>query len=111
MLDCFAYDRERDSTLVLAAGVPWTWVSQGSGVRIGDLRTPYGKLGYTLRASGGGADMHIAEGIRVPSGGLVVRAPSPTRAFRSATVNGKSAPISSSGEVVVREVPADIQLR
>ncbi|HEV8480906.1 MAG TPA: discoidin domain-containing protein [Candidatus Eisenbacteria bacterium] len=111
ILDCFAYDRERDSTLVLAAGVPWTWVSRGSGVGIDGLRTPYGKLNYTLRAKAGGAEMHIEDGIRVPSGGLVVRAPSPTKAFRSAIVNGKTTPINASGEVVVREVPADIQLR
>ena len=112
ILDCFAYDRERDSTLVLAAGVPWAWVSQGQGVKIGDLRTPYGSLSYRLSARGNGADLHIAEGIRVPPGGLVVRAPSPgKKAFRSATVNGKPAKIGTDGEVVVREVPADVQLR
>jgi hypothetical protein len=111
ILDCFAYDRERDSTLVLAAGVPWTWVSQGQGVKIGDLRTPYGLLSYTLSARGGGADLHVAEGVRVPPGGLVVRAPSPLKTFHSATVNGKSVTIGAGGEVVVREVPADVILR
>src|SRR5262249_42698002 len=111
ILDCFAYDRERDSTLVLAAGVPWAWVSQGEGVKIEGLRTPYGRLSYSLRAQGGSADLRIAEGIRVPAGGLVVRAPSRRKGFRSATVNGKPATIGPGGEVVFREVPAEVRLR
>lgn len=51
-LDLLAYDRDEDSTLVLAAGVPWEWLIADGGVRVGNLATPHGRLSYTARAVG-----------------------------------------------------------
>ncbi len=51
-LDMFAYAREVDDSIVLAAGIPVDWLD-GEGIAIGDLRTPDGRLGYNLRRDGG----------------------------------------------------------
>lgn len=47
-LDMFAYVREIDDSIVLAAGIPTDWLD-GEGVAIRDLRTANGKLAYSLR--------------------------------------------------------------
>ena len=50
-LDLFYYERASDRALVLAAGVPTAWLA-GQGVAIRDIRTPYGRLSFTLRPRG-----------------------------------------------------------
>lgn len=47
VLDLFAYARESDQTLVLAAGLPAAWFD-APGVRIRELRTRYGRLDYSV---------------------------------------------------------------
>src|SRR6185436_10136549 len=57
-LDMFAYERESDSSLVIGAGVPESWVRQAPGVRIGSLSTHYGRLSYNMRATGNVVRIH-----------------------------------------------------
>jgi F5/8 type C domain len=45
----FAYEREADQTLVLAAGLAPEWI-EGSGVQVHDMPTLYGRLSYSLRS-------------------------------------------------------------
>ena len=73
-LDLFAYDRESDSSMVLAAGVQPDWL-KGEGIAIRNLRTPYGRLGYTLTAKGSQVTLTITQPIH-PPGGLVLSLPS-----------------------------------
>src|SRR5262249_7617964 len=47
ILDLFAYERESDRALVIAAGIPAAWIDD-KGVGVDRLRTPYGLLSYTL---------------------------------------------------------------
>lgn len=70
VLDLFAYVREADQALVLAAGVPNDWLA-GQGVGIENLRTPYGELSYALRRDGRRLVLTIAGGLSPPRGGLV----------------------------------------
>jgi hypothetical protein len=107
LLDCFAYEREADSTLVLGAGIPWDWVIDAPGIRVGGLPTPYGKLSYTMRAAGRAVDVRIEPGLRVPAGGIVVSPPA-QRKFDHATINGAATPLSATGEIIVRSLPAAI---
>jgi hypothetical protein len=44
----FAYEREADRSLVLAAGLAPEWI-EGSGVQVKDMPTIYGNLSYSLR--------------------------------------------------------------
>jgi hypothetical protein len=73
-LDLFAYDRESDGSMVLAAGVQPDWL-KGEGIAIRDLRTPYGRLGYTLTAKDKQVTLTITQPIH-PPGGLVLSLPS-----------------------------------
>jgi hypothetical protein len=73
-LDMFAYDREADGALVIAAGVRASWL-EGEGIAIRDLRTPYGRFGYTLKAKAGQAELTITQPVEAP-GGIVLSLPS-----------------------------------
>ncbi|MBO9717118.1 MAG: discoidin domain-containing protein [Pseudoxanthomonas sp.] len=70
-LDMFAYARERDDTLVLAAGVPVDWLD-GEGIAIEGLYTPHGRLGYALRRVDGELRLDVAADAGLPPGGLVL---------------------------------------
>jgi hypothetical protein len=69
-LDLFAYEREADSALVLAAGLPPQWL-EGEGVAVKNLRTPYRLLSNSLRSQGRRLMLKIADGLQLPPGGLV----------------------------------------
>lgn len=73
-LDMLAYERQRDDALVLAAGVPQSWV-EGEGLSVQRLRTPYGPLAYTLRRAGNRLRLTYNLAGKPPAGGLVLAAP------------------------------------
>ena len=53
VLDMFAYEREADSSLVIGAGIPESWVTEKPGVTVRRLSTHYGALSYTMRSETG----------------------------------------------------------
>jgi hypothetical protein len=104
-LDLFAYEREQDRALVLAAGLPPSWL-EGEGTGIAGLRTPWGALDYTLRREGARVHVAIREGIRMPPGGLVIAWP-----LEQPPKLPKKSPLEwRDGELVVRRVPLDVVL-
>ena len=107
--DLLAYERAGDQALVLAAGIPASWL-KGEGVGIEKLRTPYGLLSYRLRERDGGLELRIDKGVAVPPGGLVLPWPYAGGATGAVRVNGKPAEWRNN-EVVVREVPAAVIVR
>jgi hypothetical protein len=104
-LDMFAYTRELDDSIVLAAGIPTDWL-EGKGIAIRGLRTPEGKLGYSLRRAGGKLELEIDDGLKVPAGGLVLPWPYPNAPGRT-TVNGQLAEWKD-GELRVLKLPARV---
>ncbi|NCT70365.1 MAG: coagulation factor 5/8 type domain-containing protein [Xanthomonadaceae bacterium] len=107
-LDMFAYSRELDDSLVLAAGVPATWLD-GEGIAIDGLRTPNGVLGYSLRKQGNEVLLEARAGLKLPAGGLVLPwpyqdAPGETR------INGKPAQWKD-GELRITTLPAKVVIR
>ena len=106
--DMFAYDRGRDHALVLAAGIPAAWL-QGQGVGIERLRTPYGELSYVLREQDSGLELHIATGLSIPLGGLVLPWPYAGAPTGKASLNGK--PVAwHDGEIAIHELPATLRV-
>ncbi len=73
-LDMLVFERQRDDALVLAAGVPQSWV-EGEGLSVERLRTPYGPLAYTLRRVGNRVRLTYSLAGQPPAGGLVLVAP------------------------------------
>ncbi len=115
VLDMLAYERARDSTLVVGAGVPWSWIAGAGGkspapaepLRVNAVRTIYGPVTFTMSARGDSVEVALEASMRVPPGGIVVIPPA-RRAFRHATVDGVAAPITPEGGVVVRALPARV---
>src|SRR3546814_11371409 len=85
----FAYARDVDDSIVLAAGIPVDWF-EGDGVAIRGLHTPQGELGYSLRRDGDALVLEVAGGIDVPAGGLVLPWPYAGEPG-SATIDGNPA--------------------
>lgn len=81
VLDMFAFEREEDDALVIAAGLPAAWFD-GEGIGVRDLRTRFGHVSYTVRREHGA--LHVAVEGDVPPGGFVfpwpyLQAPSTAR--------------------------------
>jgi hypothetical protein len=105
VLDLFAYEREDDHALVLAAGIPPAWL-RDHGIAIEGLRTPYGALSYSLRREGSRTLLHVAAGVQLPPAGLVFTWPDP-QPPRSTRINGKPASWQNR-ELSIRELPANV---
>jgi hypothetical protein len=68
--EMLAYERESDSTLVLAAGIPPEWL-EGSGVRVRGLVTRWGVVSYQLQREGGKVRLTMdGSKLVVPRGGI-----------------------------------------
>ncbi|WP_425490934.1 discoidin domain-containing protein [Luteimonas panaciterrae] len=107
-LDMFAYTREIDDSLVLAAGVPADWLD-GGGIEVRDMRTAQGELSYSLRKdSDGGVTLEISEGLRLPQGGLVLPWPYAGTPGNT-TINGKPASWQDN-ELRIHELPAKVKI-
>ncbi|MBB3343974.1 hypothetical protein FHW73_001847 [Luteimonas sp. RC10] len=88
-LDMFAYVREVDDSIVLAAGVPADWFD-GIGVRLHGMRTPQGKLGYRLRRENDVLALDVDADAGLPPGGLVLQWPYPN-VPGATTIDGQAA--------------------
>jgi hypothetical protein len=107
----FAFEREADAALVLAAGIPREWVESPQGVTVKRLPTYYGALNYSLRQRAPGEwVLNLAGDVIVPPGQIVVKPPLP-RPLRAVTVNGKTLAAAAGDNVRVGEFPAEVVLR
>jgi hypothetical protein len=87
-LDLFAYEREPDRAMVIAAGLPLEWLD-GRGVAVRNLRTPYGPLSYTITRVGPRVILRL-RARELPPGGFVLRWPG-REAPGAARINGRAA--------------------
>lgn len=71
----FAYEREADDTLVIAAGLPNDWFANGRNNGVRDLRTWYGPLSYSLKRAKRRWELDFDALEREPRGGIEVRLP------------------------------------
>ncbi len=104
-LDFFAWERDSDGSLVLAAGIPAAWLRGGHPVAVRRLRTPHGPLDYSLRREKQGLRFSIGR-FSLPPGGIALRPPLEAPPSR-VTVNGKAVPFSGE-ELVLRRLPATV---
>jgi hypothetical protein len=106
-LSLFAYERESDQALVLAAGIPAAWVESPGGIAIRGLRTRYGLLDYTLTAPKPDQwRLKLSGNLAMPPGRLVVALPA-GKVVDRLEVNGKTAPAADPGHPVISEFPAE----
>lgn len=89
-LDLFAYERDSDKALVLAAGVPTVWLETEEGVGVRDLRTAHGALTYGFRKQGRDYVLTLAPGA-TPPGGFVVQWPRGETSPQAVRIDGRPA--------------------
>jgi len=107
----FAYEREADRSLVLAAGISPEWLNDGFEVAIEGLATYYGEISYTMkREDTDTLRFNLQEGIRIPPGGIVVRPPFPM-SIREVEVNGRIADSFTDESFTLGECPAAVVVR
>lgn len=71
-LDLFVYERDADHALVLAAGLPMSWIDSATGVGVREVRTPYGALTYALRRRQGATTLTLTPGVTPPGGFVLI---------------------------------------
>jgi len=107
----FAYEREEDDSLVIAAGVVEEWFSDGFAVGVKNLPTYYGNLTYSLRLKGKGTlRLRLRGDLVVPPGGIVVMPPLP-RPIRQVEFNGRALTEFTTDSFTCRECPAEAVVR
>jgi hypothetical protein len=106
----FAYEREADQALVLAAGVPRAWVTGGKRVAVKRLPTYYGVLTYRLESDGPDRlRLQVSGDLRLPPGKVVVRPPL-ERPLQAVRVNGRAIDTFTADQAIIAELPANVVL-
>jgi hypothetical protein len=104
----FAYEREDDRTLVLAAGLPWDWIASDRGAGVKRLPTHYGVLSYTIRAEEPNTvRVKLAGDLSGPT--IIVEPPLP-QPLKAVTVNGKPSTAFDPTRATINQFPADVVL-
>jgi hypothetical protein len=106
----FAYEREADRALVLAAGLPSVWVANDPGVAVKRLPTHYGVVTYSLRQDGPNAlRLKLSGDLTLPPGGIVVEPPLP-QPLKAVRVNGAPIETHDAKSAKIHAFPADVVL-
>ena len=108
-LDMLAYERDRDQTLVVAAGVPRAWIDDPEGIVLSGLRTRWGALSYRARTEDGVMLVDVAGGMVIPAGGVLLDLPL-TRPPRRVTVDGHRI-AAKLGPIHIHSLPAHVEVR
>jgi len=107
----FVYEREGDRALVVAAGVPLSWLASDSGVAVKRLPTHYGVLSYSLRSEGANTyRLQLSGDLTVPPGKIVLQPPLP-QPLIAASVNGQRIESFTADSATISELPADVVLQ
>jgi len=106
-LDMFAYSRDIDQSLVLAAGVPVRWF-EGKGIAVKGMRTPQGLLDYRLQRTDRQLLLEVGPGLVPPVGGVIVAWPYAGKPG-AARINGGAAEWVD-GELHVHQLPARVEI-
>ncbi len=100
----FAYERDTDQSLVLAAGLAPEWI-EGEGVQVSEMPTLYGKLSYSLRRLDS-KTVRFAIESALPAT-LILRPPLDAP-LGSVTVNGAACTSFDGESVTIRHAPAEV---
>jgi len=104
----FVYERESDRALVIAAGLPRAWLTQGVSVHA--LPTYYGLLSYRLGIERPGAlRLSLSGPLQIPPGGIILEPPL-AAPLSHVTVNGADCRSFSAGGARITSVPAEVVL-
>ncbi|HEY6130905.1 MAG TPA: discoidin domain-containing protein [Halioglobus sp.] len=107
----FAYEREADESLVIAAGIPASWLEGAGEIVVRDLPTSHGRLSYRLRQEGPACLRVTLEGQQVTPPGGIILLPPLSGPLVQVEINGRNSPAFSAQWARCSEYPADVVLR
>ena len=103
-LDGFAWEDERNQSMILAAGIPDKWL-EGDGISVEKLRTSYGLLSFHLKKSNNEILLHVDGDLKLPPGGIN---------YRMNTLKGMNLKGSgwqyADGVIKISHLPIDVRL-
>lgn len=105
----FVYEREKDQSLVIGAGILEDWVRAPAGVEVKRLSTYYGSIDFKMQMVGDKLTVEFSGDIKMPPGKIMLKSPS-AAPIKSVAINGKAIKAISDGEVIVAEFPAKVIL-
>jgi hypothetical protein len=105
----FVYEREKDDALVVGAGIADEWVKDPVGVQVTNLPTYYGNISYSMKQVGAKVMVTISGEVKIPAGNIVLASPL-TKKLKGARVNGKAVKGFKGNELVIKSVPANVEL-
>ncbi|MEY5012741.1 MAG: hypothetical protein RLZ22_695 [Verrucomicrobiota bacterium] len=96
LISMIASERESDDSLMLAAGMPCSWIS-GDGFEVRGLLTRYGKIDFRIAQSDHDTIDVCIKGLReIPAGGLWIEPPLPSgKRIDGAPADGKRVEVNS----------------
>jgi hypothetical protein len=107
----FAFERESDQSLVIAAGIAPEWLTEAKEIVVRDLPTYYGPLSYSLRQDTPNIwTIRLTGNLVIPPGGIIVMPPLP-RPLRQVEIKGQPATEFETSWACCRECPAIMVLR
>jgi hypothetical protein len=89
-IDLLVYERVDDGVLVLAAGLPYDWMTSDTGVGVRDLRTAHGLLSWRLKRDGAAWTLSFT-GAASPSGGFELHWPEEHPVPARVRIDGRAA--------------------
>src|SRR6267143_2880795 len=104
----FVYERERDTALVIGAGISDAWVNDSAGVHVSNLPTCYGNISYGIKKTGKKVAVTMSGDIRLPSGKMVLTSPLSQR-FKSVMIDRKKVRKINGKDVVIERLPANVE--
>lgn len=108
-----ANEREGSESMVLAQGLPWSWISEESGFHVKGWLTRFGSLDFRIHARESEVTCEIGTGLRMPAGGLSIAPPLPPgfAILSAADALSDSLEVNESGtSVTVSNIPSSITL-
>jgi hypothetical protein len=110
VLSMLAFERDADDAIVLAGGVPASWLDEGD-VAVTALPTRHGPLDFRLSRAGARTLVaSIGGALAIPRGGIELRPPL-ERPLVSVEVSGRAIRSFDAEAATIRESPARVVLR
>jgi hypothetical protein len=105
----FVYEREKDTSLVIGAGIREDWLNEPDGIEVRKLPTYYGSLNYSMKKIGENLVVEIGGNIQIPPGKIILRSPF-INPIVSVQINGK--PVwQTKRDIEIETLPATVILK
>jgi hypothetical protein len=105
----FVYERGKDTSLIIGAGIPEEWLNEPDGIVVKELPTYYGDLNYSMKKVGESLVVEISGDIQIPPGKIILKSPL-RKPIVSVQINGKPVKQTRRG-IVIDTLPATVLLK